>query len=230
MRTSDPPAGDSDPPLGSVAMSGGEFGLTGGIGSGKSTVANGLVNRGAALIDADQIVRDLQQPGQPVLTAMVEAFGPGILAQDGTLDRAKVAALVFTDATRRQQLNDIVHPAVIAQMASQRAAAAADGRLVVLDIPLLVLPDGRKGRPDYDSFTGIIVVDVDPEVAVARLVALRGFTDADARARMASQASREQRLAVADWVIDNSGGLADLERQLDACWAWMEGVAVTGAG
>jgi dephospho-CoA kinase len=210
-------------------MAGGEFGLTGGIGSGKSTVANGLVSRGAALIDADQIVRDLQAPGSAVLGAMTEAFGPGILAQDGSLDRAAMATLVFADEDQRKRLNDIVHPPVIAEMAARRERYAAEGRLTVLDIPLLVLPDGRKGRKDYETFVGIIVVDVDPEVAVARLVEHRGFTEADARARMAAQATREQRLAVADRVIDNSGDLAELEPQLDACWDWMQTVVSSGA-
>lgn len=204
-------------------MAGSEYGLTGGIGSGKSTVANALVTRGAALIDADRIVRELQAPGSVVLEAMTEAFGPGILTQDGTLDRAAVAAAVFGDEAQMKRLNEIVHPPVIAEMVDRRRRFADEDRVVVLDIPLLVLPDGQKGRKDYDTFVGIIVVDVDPEVALARLVEHRGFTEADARARMAAQATREQRLAVADLVIDNSGTLADLEPQLDACWEWMRG-------
>ncbi len=207
-----------------------EFGLTGGIGSGKSTVAAGLVTRGAVLVDADAIVRDLQRPGEPVLARMVERFGAGILAEDGSLDRGAVAAEVFGDDEALEALNAIVHPAVGAVIEARRRALADTDAVVVSDIPLLVRPDGSRS-PAATGLAGIVVVDCDVEVAVARLVRHRGFDEADARARIASQASREDRLAAADFVIDNSGDLASLEPQLDACWAWMLGASsVTPAG
>jgi dephospho-CoA kinase len=198
-----------------------EFGLTGGIGSGKSTVAAGLVARGAELIDADQVVRDLQEPGGAVFEAMVEHFGADIVASDGTLDRQAVADRVFADPEALAALNAIVHPAVGAEMKARRAALADAEAIVVLDIPLLVRPDGSLGQKEWADLAGIVVVDCDPEVAVARLVEHRGFEPADAEARIAAQATRAQRAAVADLVIDNSGDLAALEPQLDHCWEWM---------
>jgi dephospho-CoA kinase len=188
-----------------------EFGLTGGIGSGKSTVAAGLVARGAHLIDADQVVRELQQPGGAVFDAMVEHFGADIVADDGTLDRQAVADRVFADPDALAALNAIVHPAVGAEMKARRAALADSEAVVVLDIPLLVRPDGSLGQKEWAELAGIIVVDCEPDVAVARLV----------EHRIAAQATREQRAAVADLVIDNSGDLSALEPQLDHCWQWM---------
>lgn len=187
------------------------LGLTGGIGSGKSTVSGLLEAKGAVIIDADRVVRELQQRGEPVFQAMVEAFGPGIVAPDGTLDRQAVADLVFGDDEKLKTLNGIVHPAVGVRMAEKLAALADTDRIVILDVPLLV----EKGG--YDT-VATIVVDVDPDVAVQRLVEHRGFTEADARARMARQASREDRLAIADVVIDNSGTVADLGPQIDGLW------------
>jgi dephospho-CoA kinase len=189
-------------------------GLTGGIGSGKSTVAALLAERGAVVVDADAIVRRLQQPGEPVFDAMVERFGPGILAADGTLDRPAVAAVVFDDEQARKDLEAIVHPAVGAEMLAVLQASAGSDRIVVYDVPLLV----ESGKTGYGA---VVVVDVDPDVAVARLVAHRGFDEADARARIANQASREQRRAVADRVIDNSGDRAALEAQVDDVWSWL---------
>jgi dephospho-CoA kinase len=145
------------------------FGLTGGIGSGKSTVSSLLEAKGAVIIDADRVVRELQQPGEPVFEAMVEAFGEGIVAADGTLDRQAVADLVFGDDEKLQELNGIVHPAVGVRMAEQLAALADTDRVVILDVPLLV----EKGS--YDT-AATIVVDVDPDLAVQRLVEHRGFT------------------------------------------------------
>ena len=201
-----------------------EFGLTGGIGSGKSTVAHALVARGAALIDADAIVRDLQAPGMPVLDAMAAEFGPDILTASGGLDRQAVAAIVFADEDRLAALNAIVHPAVVAEMARLRSELSVIDAIVVTDIPLFVRADGtRSVSEEYDALVGVVVVDCDLEVAVGRLVEHRGFSEADARARMANQATRDARLAVADFVIDNSGSLADLEPQLDSCWQWMTG-------
>ncbi len=198
-----------------------EFGLTGGIGSGKSTVAAGLVSRGAVLIDADQVVRELQEPGGAVFDAMVAHFGDDIVAGDGSLDRQAVADRVFADPDSLASLNAIVHPAVGAEMKARRAALADSDAVVVLDIPLLVKPDGSLGQAEWAALAGIIVVDCDPAVAVARLVEHRGFDPADAEARIAAQATRAQRAAVADRVIDNSGDLAALDDQLDRCWAWM---------
>lgn len=186
-------------------------GLTGGIGSGKSTVSALLAKRGAVVIDADAITREVQAPGSPVLAAMVERFGPTILDDDGALIRQAVADIVFNDPAALADLNGIVHPAVTARMAERMAELADTDALVILDIPLLV-EGGREG------LAGIIVVDVDPEVAVQRLVEHRGMREDDARARMARQASREERLAKADIVIDNSGTLADLEAAVADAW------------
>lgn len=201
-----------------------EIGLTGGIGSGKSTVGEAFVERGAVLIDADAIVREVQEPGGQVFDEIVELFGPGIVAADGRLDRAAIAAVVFNDPDQLAALNAVVHPAVIAEMGRRRARSHGTDDIVVLDIPLLVNAQGRSDRPEYESIGWIVVVDVDPEVAVTRLVEHRGFTEADARARIANQASREARLKVADRVLDNSADLAALIDQVDACWAWIEGL------
>lgn len=194
-----------------------EVGLTGCIGSGKSTVAAALVRRGAVLLDADAIVADLQQPGSPTLEAMVAHFGPSILRPDGHLDRAAVAGIVFEDPQELAALNAIVHPAVRAEMAARRDQLAGSEAVVVADIPLLAEagPERRAG------LAGIIVVDVDPEIAVQRLVEGRGLTAGEARARLARQASRAERLALADFVIDNNGTPAALEEQVARCWQWI---------
>ncbi len=194
------------------------IGLTGGIGSGKSTVSALLAAKGAVVVDADAIVREVQQPGTPVFAAMVERFGPGIVAADGTLDRAAVADLVFGDAEALADLNAIVHPAVGAEIARRMEALAATDEVVVLDVPLLV--ESRNAYP----VAGLLVVDVDPEVAVRRLVEHRGMREDDVRARMSRQAGRDERLARADRVVDNSGTLDDLSAQVDAAWAWIEGL------
>ena len=187
------------------------IGLTGGIGSGKSTVSALLARRGAVIIDADAITRELQQPGSPVFQAMVERFGAGIVAPDGSLDRQAVADIVFTDSDALSDLNRIVHPAVGAEIARRLEEEAATDHLVVLDVPLLV----ESGR---DDMAGVVVVDVDTEVAVRRLVEHRGMREDDVRARIGRQASREDRLARAAVVIDNSGSLEDLEAAVDAAW------------
>jgi dephospho-CoA kinase len=187
------------------------IGLTGGIGSGKSTVSALLAEHGAEVIDADAITRELQRPGTEVFEAMRERFGPGIVAPDGTLDRQAVADIVFNDADALKDLGAIVHPAVGLEIAARLEAAQGSGRVVVLDVPLLV----ESGR---DDLVALVVVDVDPEVAVERLVAQRGMREDDARARMKNQASREDRLAKADFVIDNSGSREQLARDVDALW------------
>ncbi len=200
-----------------------EFGLTGGIGSGKSTVAALLVGRGAHLIDADAIVKELQAPGAPVFEAMVAHFGTQIVGADGHLDRQRVADIVFRDEAELKALNDMVHPAVGTEMKAQRDQLKGTDAILVTDIPLLVRADGSKSpNDDYKKLWGIIVVDCDPEIAVARLVAHRGFDEEDARARISAQASREARLEVADHVIDNSGDLDALTPQIDQCWTWMQ--------
>ena len=195
-----------------------EVGLTGCIGSGKSTVAAALGERGAVLLDADAIVAELQQPGRPVLAAMVAHFGPFILQPDGHLDRKAVASIVFDDPQELAALNAIVHPAVRAEMAARRQALAGSAAVVVAEIPLLAEagPERRRG------LAGIIVVDVDPEVAVRRLVEDRELTEAEARARLARQATRAERLALADFVIDNNGTRRQLDDQVARCWEWIE--------
>ena len=191
------------------------IGLTGGIGAGKSTVSALLAARGAVVIDADAITRELQRPGQPVLAAIVERFGRTVLAPDGSLDRPALAALVFTDPSALKDLNAIVHPAVGAEILRRLEVERVGDHVVVLDIPLLV--ETARYR-----VAGLLVVDVDPEVAIARLVSQRGMTEPDARARMANQASREARREKADRVIDNSGDRKSLERQVDAAWTWIK--------
>ncbi|MFN8023192.1 MAG: dephospho-CoA kinase [Acidimicrobiales bacterium] len=188
------------------------MGLTGGIGSGKSTVSSMLAERGAVIVDADQVVRDVQQPGSPVLAEMAERFGSQVIAEDGSLDRAAVAAVVFSDPEALKDLNKIVHPAVGREMNRRVLAERDTDHVVVMDIPLLT-ENPREG------LQAVIVIDVDPEVQVRRLVQGRGFDEADARARIAKQASREQRLATATHVIDNSGSPADLVPQVDALYA-----------
>lgn len=191
-------------------------GLTGGIGSGKTTVSQALAARGAQVVDADAIVHELQSPGQPVLAAMVERFGEEILHSDGSLDRQAVARLVFNDAEALKDLGEIVHPPVREEIFRRVVEQSETDNVVVLDIPLLA-------ESGWEGLVGTIVVDLDPEIAVQRLVGSRGFDEADARARMAKQASREDRLAKASFVIDNSGSTADLEGEIDRCWAWIEG-------
>ncbi len=190
-------------------------GLTGGIGAGKSTVSRSLAALGAVIVDADAITRALQEPGEPVLAAIVDRFGPGILATDGHLDRQALADLVFNDPEALKDLNGLVHPAVGAEIARRIDAERDTDHVVVLDVPLLV-ETGRRG------LAGIVVVDTPVDVAVARLMQDRGMPEVDARARIARQASRDERLAKADRVIDNAGDHDELGRQVDAAWTWMQ--------
>jgi dephospho-CoA kinase len=186
------------------------IGLTGGIGSGKSTVSALLAERGARVVDADRLAREVVAPGTPGLAAVAEAFGPDVLAADGGLDRPALAAVVFADPDARARLDGIVHPLVRAR-AVELVGEMPPGAVVVQDIPLLV-ETGQAG-----SFDLVLVVQADPEVRVARLVA-RGLTGSDARARIAAQATDEQRAAVADVVLDNSGTLDDLAAQVERFW------------
>ncbi|WP_419838715.1 dephospho-CoA kinase [Candidatus Poriferisodalis sp.] len=194
-------------------------GLTGGIGSGKSTVASGFVEHGAVLIDADAIVRSQQAPSSPVFVEMVERFGDHIVAPDGTLDRGAVAAIVFNDPDALADLNAITHPPVGREIRRRLSELEGTDCLVVLDIPLLGEGLAKGQRPRYQT-SGILVVDTPTDIAVERLVTSRGFSADDARARIAAQLSREERLAIADWVIDNSGGLDELEAAIGAAFRW----------
>lgn len=189
-------------------------GLTGGIGSGKSTVSALLAARGAVVVDADAITRELQQSGTPVFAAMVERYGPGIVGPDGELDRAAVADIVFNDPQALQNLNTIVHPAVGVEINRRMTELADTDQVVVLDVPLLVEAGAARRYP----LDALLVVDVDPEVAVRRLVEQRNMREDDARARIARQASREQRRAEADLVIHNDGTLDELRAQVDDVW------------
>ena len=186
-------------------------GLTGGIGSGKSEVSRRLAAYGAVVIDADQIAREVVEPGTEGLAEVVAAFGPEVLTPDGALDRARLGDIVFADPGLRGKLNAIVHPRVAARMAELERGAS--GSIIVHDVPLIA-ENGRAGAYDV-----VVVVDAPPKVQAERLVRRRGMTREQARARMAAQASREQRLAIADIVIDNSGSLAELDRQVGDLWA-----------
>ena len=187
------------------------IGLTGGIGSGKSAVAALLVQHGAVLVDADQLAREAVAPGTPGLAEVLAAFGEQVRAPDGSLDRPALAAIIFADPEARRRLDAIVHP-LVRQRAAELVAAAAPDAVVVQDVPLLV----ETGQAA--SFDMVLVVEADPETRVARLVQ-RGMTEDDARARIGAQATDEQRRAVADVVIDNSGTLEQLAEQVDRFWA-----------
>ena len=190
-------------------------GLTGGIGSGKSTVSALLAEHGAVIVDADEIARNLQSPHSPVLKRMAERFGQHIIRDDGSLDRAAVAAIVFGDAPEARaalaDLNGIVHPAMQDEIRRQIDEQSATDRVVVLDFPLLT-ENPREGLAAW------IVVDIAPEVAVRRLVDQRGMNEHDARKRIASQPSREQRLGRATHVIHNDGTRDQLHAQVDDLW------------
>ncbi|MFJ9561816.1 dephospho-CoA kinase [Streptomyces fuscichromogenes] len=189
-----------------------KVGLTGGIGAGKSEVSRLLVGHGAVLIDADRIAREVVAPGTPGLAAVAEAFGPQVLAADGSLDRPKLGSIVFADPERLAVLNSIVHPLVGARSRELEGTAAADA-VVVHDVPLLA----ENGLAQlYDL---VVVVDVAPETQLDRLTRLRGMTEQDARARMAAQATREKRLGIADIVIDNDVPLEALRRRVGEVWA-----------
>jgi dephospho-CoA kinase len=188
--------------------------LTGGIGAGKSSVSARLAARGAVIVDADAIVREVQARGTPVFDAIVERFGPGVVGPDGELDRPALAAIVFPDPEALKELNALVWPAVGEETLRRVDEQRGTDRVVVLDVPLLV----ESGR--YRA-AGVIVVDVPPDVAVERLARDRGMAEEDARARMARQASRDERRAKADFVIDNSGTPEDLDEAVDRAWTWI---------
>lgn len=195
-------------------------GLTGGIGSGKSTVAALLAARGAVTIDADTLVRQALTPDGAAFEAVAARFGPEVVAADGSIDRSRLAAVVFADRAARADLEAIVHPCVRSGVAERVAAEAGTGHVVVVEIPLLAeSPVARAG------LEAIIVVDCPEDVAVARLVAHRGMSEADARARVAAQASREDRRAIANFVVDNAGHREALDAEVERCWGWIGALA-----
>jgi dephospho-CoA kinase len=193
-------------------------GLTGGIGAGKSTVAQLLIARGAVVVDADEVARFVVAPGQPALQQLVERFGPGILDGDGRLDRPALARVAFADDQSRRDLEGITHPAINEEFLRRTVAAPQDA-IVVLDVPLLVeSPKARERARDYDA---VIVVEAPRDVRLVRLEA-RGLDRVDAEARMAAQATDEQRREIATYVVDNAGDLVALERQIEEIWADLE--------
>lgn len=186
--------------------------LTGGIGSGKSTVSRLLAEKGAIIVDADAIAREIVEPGEPALEEIRVAFGPEVIDADGLLRRSKLAEVVFDDPDALARLNAITHPRIAARSAELLEAAPADA-VVVYDMPLLV----EQGPQALSGWDAIVVVDAPDEVRLSRLIA-RGVDRDDAQRRMAAQVSRDVRLAAADHVIDNSGDLMSLERAVDALW------------
>ncbi len=196
-------------------------GLTGGVASGKSTVSAMLAELGAVVIDADLLAREVVAPGSDGLEEIVETFGPEVLTDDGALDRPAMGAIVFGDTEKRWILESIVHPRVRAG-AAEIEAAAPSGAVVVHDIPLLA----ETGQGE--AFDAVIVVDVPVEVQIERMTTLRGMRREDAEARVAAQATREERLAVATYVLDNTGSLADLRGRVTEIYDLL--VAAPGSG
>jgi dephospho-CoA kinase len=195
-------------------------GLTGGMGSGKSAVADMLVARGAVLIDADQVARDVVVPGGPAYQPLIDRFGDGIVAPDGTIDRPALAAVAFVDEETRLELNAITHPAIGIAMIQARDALAETDKIVVLAIPLLTAM-----HRDTVRLHKVVVVDCRIEIALTRLVAQRGFDRSDAEARIRSQISREERVKEADYVLDNSGDRTALEIEVAKLWDWLTAAA-----
>ncbi len=190
-------------------------GLTGGIGSGKTTVASMLAERGAVVVDADQIARELVEPGGSALATLVTEFGPRILQADGSLSRGELAALAFSEPEATTRLNAIMHPLIRAE-AERRIAGSAGARIVVYDMPLLV------ETAQADLVDVVVVVDVPEDLQVERAVGMRGLDDADVQRRMTVQATRADRLAAADIVIDNSGTVDRTAEQVADLWRWLE--------
>jgi dephospho-CoA kinase len=191
------------------------IGLTGGIGSGKSTVAAILADLGARVIDADAIAREVVAPGTDGLDALVDAFGPGILTSEDSLDRAALAEIVFSNPEARETLNGITHPRIAARTA-ELIAQLPDDAILVHDVPLLAELQMQ------DAYDVVVVVDAPDEIRVQRLIE-RGLAEQDARARIAAQAPRQLRLAVADVVFDNTGNLSDLIQQVHSAWPKVSG-------
>jgi dephospho-CoA kinase len=197
------------------------IGLTGGIGSGKSAVADLLVARGADLIDADQLARDVVAPGGPAYQPLIDRFGSGIVADDGTIDRPALAAVAFADDAARADLNGITHPAIGVAMIQARDALAETDHVVVLAIPLLTALHRETMKLDK-----VVVVDCPTDIALERLLSQRGMDRGDAEARIRAQISREERVKGADYVLDNSGDRQALEAEVDRLWEWLTSVPV----
>jgi len=195
-------------------------GLTGGIGSGKSAVADLLVERGAVLIDADQVAREVVAPGGPAYQPLIDRFGPGIVAPDGTIDRQALAAVAFVDDESRLALNAITHPAIGIAMIEARDALADTDDIVILAIPLLT-----AAHRDTVRLHKVVVVDCPADIALERLLSQRGFDRADAEARIRAQIPREERIKEADYVLDNSGDRAALGAEVTELWAWLVAAA-----
>ena len=191
-------------------------GLTGGIGSGKSAVADLLVDRGAVLIDADQVARDVVAPGGPAYQPLIDRFGPQIVAADGTIDRPVLAGIAFADEESRLALNAITHPAIGVRMIEMRDALADTDHIVVIAIPLL-----KAEHRETVKLHKVVVVDTPTDVALERLLSQRGFDRADAEARIRAQISRDERAKEADYVLDNSGDRPALEREVAKLWDWL---------
>jgi dephospho-CoA kinase len=191
--------------------------LTGGIGSGKSTVAHGLAERGATVIDADAISRQILEPGDLAYQPVVDHFGPDVVGPDGRINRPALAAAVFGNDDALAQLNQLTHPVIGRVMADRVRQVTGPGAIVVLDIPLLAIL-----TRDLFQLDAVLVVDVPEDVAVDRLVEQRGFTVDDAWARVAAQITRDERCQVADLVLDNSADRTALEREIDRAWAWLQ--------
>lgn len=208
-----------------------EVGITGGIGAGKSTICAELVCRGATLIDADAVVRELQATGMPVFEAMVQHWGSGIVASDGTLDRAKVGDIAFSSDDELAALNAIVHPIVGDEISVRRQNIQLNnpGEIVIIDVPLLVCRGSGLLKHTYADLDAVVVVDCEPEVAIQRVMKSRGLNQDAVVSRMAYQATRADRLAAADFVVSNNGSLDHLKSQAEMCWRWIKTLAATAA-
>ena len=190
--------------------------MTGGIASGKSTVARSLVSRGAILVDADEIAREVVEPGTPGWSKIVEHFGPGVLLGDRRIDRTKLAEIVFNDRGKLALLNEITHPEVMRRIADRLEELKETDHIVIVDVPLLTEVGAR------DMFDMIVVVDAKQDAQIERMRAMRGMDDEAARARIAAQAIAEDRAAIADWLIENDGSLEQLEHESDRLWTFLE--------
>lgn len=198
------------------------LGLTGGIGSGKSTVAAMLAARGAVLIDADTVAREVVEPGGPAYQGVVDRFGPDVVAGDGRIDRPALAKIVFGNPPALADLNALTHPFIAELVGERLAAEAGNDHLVILDVALLVETERARAK-----CAAVVVVDCPEDIAVRRLVEQRAMVEADVRSRMAAQATRNERLALADYVIDNSGTRDELAAEVERCWDWIETLPAT---
>ena len=202
------------------------FGLTGGIGSGKSTVAEMLVTRGAVLIDADEVAHHVVEVGRPAYGRVVNRFGDKVVAPDGSIDRGRLAAAVFNERAALDDLEAIVHPEVRSEISARIAGESGSDHVVVVDIPLLV----EKGVPEDYRLAGVLVIDAPADIALERLVNLRQMDPTDAAARIANQATRSERIARADFVIMNMGTLGELTEMVRRAWEWMQRLRVEAEG